>query len=64
MFVTALYIESLFLRNRSRYGNMNDTMLSQIVCVIFLTHQLQTLTLTCGTQGPKLDSNFDDINVI
>ena len=32
--------ESLLLLNRLEYGNMNGTMLSQIVWVMFLAHQV------------------------
>ena len=34
----SVVLESLLLLKRLRYGNMNGTMLSQIVWIMFLTH--------------------------
>ena len=36
----ACLVESLCIPNRLRYGNMNGTMLSQIVRGMFLAHQV------------------------
>ena len=47
--------ESLLLLNRLRYGNMNGTMLSQIVWVMFLAHHcLPKVAKKCQKKKPKV----------